>query len=187
MKRCRKTGLPRGEKPNLQTLSKWHLGVKPVPAPQHVLQQPRCSRGERPWVPGTPGASGDLLRFKEKKWYQKRKIKINNSILEKWSQVINPTLHRSSPAQPPLSAATGLLSSLGFKWILKEAGAAWAGGHHSPYYSALPCPETLVPCSNIPQTKRNICQIFQQLFQQAFASRCGTSTHLDPLLWNHFF
>lgn len=108
--------------------------------------------------PGTPGASGDLLRFKEKKWYQKRKIKINNSKLEKWSQVINPTLHRSSPAQHPLSAATGLLSSLGFKWILKEAGAARAGGHHSPYYSALPCPETLVPCSNIPQTKRNICQ-----------------------------
>lgn len=58
----------------------------------------------------------------------------------------------------------------------------------SPYCSALPCSKTFIPCSNIPQTKRNICQniaaALPTSIHEPFWYKC---THLEPFLFYLFF
>lgn len=86
VKHCRENSTATRRK-SKDSLGKWHLQLQhstiPSPSwlqtsqhssPRHSSLRAQGAREEWPWIPGKPGVSGNLFYFKEKRFYEEKKI-----------------------------------------------------------------------------------------------------------------
>lgn len=70
---CKNGPSVRPAAPAFSHLQPFWLQTLQLPSTRPGSLRAPATRGEWPWIPEKPGASGNLLHFKEKKWNKKKK------------------------------------------------------------------------------------------------------------------